>query len=1214
MDEHTNPYHPQFQEEVKGVVVGEGNIIYNYFYSNSQDIESAETVDTIDEFLPCPYRGLFHFGPNDTEFFFGREVFIEELYQATQNRNFIPVLGASGSGKSSVVLAGLVPRLQQEGHWQFTHFRPGSDPFHALAQALIPLYAPNLNETQLIIQADELAVYLQDKSKNKQLAKVFAQIKHNYPNNKILLIADQFEELYTLCTDVNIRRNFLDQLISDFPGVFVMTMRTDFLGNALSYPAFGEKLRSRDIKIRSMNHDELTEVIVKPAGKLDVKFEAGLVERILEDVEAQPGNLPLLEFALTELWHQRTGKELTHTVYEKIGEVEGALARHADEKYGNLSEAEKDQVRRIFIQLVRPGEGTEDTRRIAIKGELGEQNWSLVKQLADARLVVTSRNATSQETVEVVHEALICNWGELRGWMDTDRVFRVWQERLRVAKEQWKAIDKDSGSLLRGAALAEAQERLKERPEDLGAEAEFIKLSIEEKERIEKEKENRKKSIIVFFSVFLVGILGLLGFASFQWRQAKINQAKFIARYSLSLFSEDKELESAVEAIRAGKILQQVNSKDPEVTSALILNLYKGREINRLEKHKDWVYSVKFSPNGQYLASGSGDDTIKIWKTTTSEEYKTFNAYDDIWSVDFSPDSTLLVSGGREEIVRIWDVQTGKVIDKFEDHDATIRVVKFSPNGSNIASGSYDSTVKLWNINESRLISTLHSQGAKAINSLSFSKANNTLLSGGEGSAIDLWDLENLELYQRETLNSFPIHNQWVLDLSFSNNGRAMLSASQDTNIMLWDLENNQEIHEFKNHSDWVYSLSLSPNEKLLASGSKDETVKIWDLDNKKLVTTIRGHSDRVRSVDFHKNGQILATASQDNSVRIWKINTGIILSGRYDTIHDIFLNPYDINFATGSYGNFLRIWNLDSGQEIFGTSAHREKTLMTNAQFSQNGKLLVTSSYDKTLKLWDVKKEELELLIKIPASENKSGSAISVAFDSQSKFLAWGNNNSNIRIWNIEKQKVIANFQNHTKQVNSIAFSPKGKYLISGSDDNTIKLWDLIENKEAHTFKGHNNSVNQVNFSSDGKYIVSGSDDNTIKLWDINKKQCIRNLGRHDDGVISLSFSPDSKLLASGSSDNTVKIWNVETGDIIATLYWHNDEVSRVKFSPDGKFLASSSNGNDKRLKVWEIDLNLNSLIKRNCTKISNYLKHNPNVSKEDKKLCDGIGEASNK
>ena len=502
------------------IITGDSNTatitITNYYYRESTTVLPIESTDAADENLPCPYRGLFHFGPDDAEFFFGREVFVEELFAATQNRNFIPVLGASGSGKSSVVLAGLVPKLQKAARWKFTHFRPGSDPFHALALALVPLYTQNLDATDKIIQARKLSQSLGDGEIS--LADVFAQIHQNQPTDRVLLIADQFEEIYTLCADHKIRHSFLDSLLVSFQSsayqsqynhVLVATMRADFLGNALSYPPFGDVLKT-DIKlIASMKHDEFSQVIEKPAEKLGVTFEGGLVERILDDVEDEPGNLPLLEFALTELWQQRKGKQLTHTAYQHIGKVQGALARHADQNYGKLSAAQKEQVRRIFIQLVQPGEGTQDTRRLATKAELGEERWKLVKQLADDRLVVTSQNAANQETVEVVHEALIRNWEELGKWMKADRSFRAWQERLRFAMLQWQKIQRDEGALLRGAVLTEAEEKLKQRREELSAgEQEFIQASV----ALRRGSKQR-----IYFSLGGIGSILLLAVGFWGW-------------------------------------------------------------------------------------------------------------------------------------------------------------------------------------------------------------------------------------------------------------------------------------------------------------------------------------------------------------------------------------------------------------------------------------------------------------------------------------------------------------------------------------------------------------------------------------------------------------------------------------------------------------------------------------------------------------------------
>jgi energy-coupling factor transporter ATP-binding protein EcfA2 len=352
------PLNPESKLQIEQNVDGDGSHLFgnitghhitiatinNYHYQEQLRSSIDDANKSVEADLPCPYRGLFHFGPRDAEYFFGRENFVEELVRATQTRSFIPLLGASGSGKSSVVLAGLVPKLQQAGHWQFTHFRPGADPFHALALALVPLYTTNLDETEQLRQSRNLAGYF--RTGEVLLADVFAQIQQNYPTDRVLLIADQFEELYTLCTDEATRRNFLDKLLAGivvptdripFAPVLVATMRADFLAEALSYRPFADFLQNASPILRPMNRAELTEVIEKPAQKLGVVFEAGLVERILGDAEEEPQILRLLEFALTELWRRRSGKQLTHIDYGNIGGVKGALVRHSNQEQPKIT-------------------------------------------------------------------------------------------------------------------------------------------------------------------------------------------------------------------------------------------------------------------------------------------------------------------------------------------------------------------------------------------------------------------------------------------------------------------------------------------------------------------------------------------------------------------------------------------------------------------------------------------------------------------------------------------------------------------------------------------------------------------------------------------------------------------------------------------------------------------------------------------------------------
>ncbi len=445
----------------------------------------------------CPYRGLFAFREQDAKFFFGREKFTEQLVAAVQRQQLVVVIGSSGSGKSSVVFAGLVPQLRQQGHWLINSFRPGERPFRNLAAALVPLLETQMSETDQLVEINKLAMAFGEG--NITLQDVVTRILEKHSSTRLLLVADQFEELYTLCKDGLECQLFLDRLLEGLnkePNFhLVLTLRADFLGYALSYRLFADALQNADVKLGPMNRQELQDAIAKPAQMLGVRIEEGLTERILEAVENSPGNLPLLEFALTQLWAKQRNGQLTHDAYEEIGGVEKALASYAEEVYRRLSEVDRHVVQRVFIQLVRPGEGTEDTRRLATRAEVGEDNWDLVTRLADVRLVVTGQDeGVGEETVEIVHEALIREWGRLRGWMESDRSFRTWQERLRAARRQWEATGNDDGALLRGAPLAEAEDWQQRRLGELSPEERvFIQLSLALRDREKSQREHMQK-------------------------------------------------------------------------------------------------------------------------------------------------------------------------------------------------------------------------------------------------------------------------------------------------------------------------------------------------------------------------------------------------------------------------------------------------------------------------------------------------------------------------------------------------------------------------------------------------------------------------------------------------------------------------------------------------------------------------------------------------
>ena len=407
----------------------------------------------------CPYRGLAAFQQEDAALFFGREAFAARLAEAVQEQTRVAVAGSSGSGKSSVVFAGLLPILLKDTSWLVAHCRPGARPFEALAAALLPALAPELSATDRLFETQRLAgAFLRQEL---SLDSVAEQILAQHPGaSRLLLVVDQFEELYTLCPESEARRRYVEGLLGaareDRPAalILLLTLRADFMGHALSNRSFADMLQHGLLLLGPMARTELRSAVERPAGLHGAAFEPGLVDRILDDVGGEPGALPLLEFALTLLWERHSFGWLTHAAYEEIGQVEGALARHADQVLEALDEADRERARQVFEQLVRPGEGTEDIRRLATRAEIGEANWALVRRLADKRLVVTGReDGTGVEMVELAHEALIQKWERLRDWMAADRAFRTWQEGLRVALRQWEGCRPGRGCALarRGA-------------------------------------------------------------------------------------------------------------------------------------------------------------------------------------------------------------------------------------------------------------------------------------------------------------------------------------------------------------------------------------------------------------------------------------------------------------------------------------------------------------------------------------------------------------------------------------------------------------------------------------------------------------------------------------------------------------------------------------------------------------------------------------------
>jgi WD40 repeat protein len=1190
---------------------------------------------------------LSAFREEDKDLFFGREEFVQQLVDAVKQHSLVPVIGASGSGKSSVVLAGLIPRLQAEETWLIASFRPQNQPFYGLSSALIRVRYPELQKDK--DEQDRKTSDLFNWMKNDiKLWQIVINILEENPGKQLLLVIDQFEELYAL--DSEEQQQFVDALLEAIKEnpirlKVVLTIRTDFLDRIMMYPRFKEAALQQESHkfLGAMNREEMRSVIelVDRHTQKIVELEEGLTDRILDDVQQEPGNLPLLEFALTQLWKENNGGRLTLQTYEKIGGVKKALANHADEIYDRLNEEEKQQAKQIFLQLARPGEMVEDitvamdTRRLATRAEIGESNWDLVNKLAPADrdipnqerqlpLLVTGRNDKGEQTVEVVHEALIREWGKLQQWIDNDRAFLNWRHQLKTQMKQWNFASQDKGALLRGRPLVIAEDWLQKRPADLINEREYINQSLALRKQEQEKQKRSRRFTIVGLTGFSAVALFLAGVAGWQWWQAEsqkqkleisqrqkaeqlrqieaqkqkieTSQRELQINYSDALFSKGQQFDALMEALRSAKSWP-LPHPPMEVVTTLRQAIYRVGERNRLEGHSDWINSVSFSPDGKILASGSRDNTIKLWDVKTGKVIKTLNQDSiSILSISFSPDGKTLASGSSDKAIKLWNVATGKEIKTLNGHSNTVRSVSFSPDGKTLASGSDDKTIKLWNVTTGKEIKTLNGH-SDLIYSVSFSPDGKTLASGSEDKIIKLWNVATGK--EIKTLNG---HSDIVRSVSFSPDGKTLASGSGDKTIKLWDVAKGEEIKSLNGHNHFIFNVSFSPDGKTLASASDDNTIKLWDVAKGEETTIMNEHQDSISSVSFSPDGKTLASGSFDNTIKLWNPSIGKekTLNGHKNSIFSVSFSPDGKTLASGSFDKTIKLWNASIGK---AKTLNGHKGAIQSVSFSPDGKILASGSRDKTIKLWNVATGE-----EIKTLNGHSDWVRSVSFSLDGKTLASGSADKTIKLWDVKTKQLIDTLEGHKKAVWSVSFSSDGTTLASGSDDETIKLWDVSKRKEIETLNGHNYAVYSVSFSPNGKILASGSLDKTIKLWNVDARQEKHTLKGHIDSVHSVSFSTDGKTLASGSSDNTIQLWDVDTGKKITIDRdndGHSNEVFSVSFSPDGKTLASGSR--DKTVILWNLDFD--DLLVRSCNWVRPYLQNNPNVSADDKQLCDGIG-----
>ncbi|AVH72605.1 nSTAND1 domain-containing NTPase [Nostoc sp. 'Lobaria pulmonaria (5183) cyanobiont'] len=1000
---------------------------------------------------------------------------------------------------------------------------------------------------------------------------LISRLKENEQRNlRTVLIFDQFEEFFFVYTEPAQRKQFfefLGECLNVLSVKVILSLRVDYIHYLLecndlsSLKIIGNDILSNNVlyKLGNFSPADAKSIIQRLTENTSFHLEDVLVEQLVQDLAGELGEVRPIELQVVGAQLQ-TENITTLAEYRQRGTKDELVKRYLHEVVNDCGE-ENHQAADILLYLLTDEKGT---RPLKTRAELERDLFAYFLEIPPTPL----KKGGFILSTPFLRGSPQAGGSETR----EDKAFDI--SKLDLIVE----IFVQSGLVV----------LLPENPADRyqlvhDYIAAFIRQQQEPKLKhvmaeLEKEREQRKLSDAklnnflkrALFGSVAAGLV-LAGLAVTAWdaartadeqrKQAAISEINALANSSEAFFVSKQNPDALIEGLKAGGKLKKLKlnpgaNTDTQMRTMAMLRqaIYlqpqehkenRAIEVNTLEGHSSSVWGVVFSPDGKTLASGSDDNTIKLWDVSTGKAIKTLTGHSSmVISVVFSPDGKTLASGSDDNTIKLWDVSTGKAIKTLTGHSSMVISVVFSPDGKTLASGSDDNTIKLWDVSTGKAIKTLTG------------------------------------------------HSSRVLSVVFSPDGKTLASGSDDKTIKLWDVSTGKASKTLTGHSSTVWGVVFSPDGKTLASGSDDKTIKLWDVSTGKASKTLTGHSSRVLSVVFSPDGKTLASGSYDKTIKLWDVSTGKAsktLTGHSSWVLSVVFSPDGKTLASGSDDKTIKLWDVSTGKAIKTLTGHSSTVI--SVVFSPDGKTLASGSDDKTIKLWDVSTDKA-----IKTLTGHSSTVYSVVFSPDGKTLASGSDDKTIKLWDVSTGKAIKTLTGHSSTVYSVVFSPDGKTLASGSDDKTIKLWDVSTGKASKTLTGHSSTVYSVVFSPDGKTLASGSDDNTIKFWDVSTGKAIKTLTGHSSRVISVVFSPDGKTLASGSDDKTIKLWDVSTGKAIKTLTGHSSTVISVVFSPDGKTLASGSD--DKTVILWDLDLD--NLLLSGCNLLNNYLVAHPEVLEE--------------
>jgi len=1176
----------------------------------------------------CPYPGMRPFSEDDSRYFFGRSAEIEALELRLDAEPLVMVVGPSGSGKSSLIMAGLLPRLKDIG-WSAVTFRPGTLPTTTRLRETLAEFVDWNSHTRL------------DES-----------------SSLLLVVIDQLEELFTQTNE----RTEQDALISDIKALvaisgvrLVLTFRADFYG-ALMTSSLWETVQHRRLEITPLTSDQLREAIMEPAEEVQVFVEPALVERLVADAADEPGMLPFVQETLVLLWQKLERRYLPLRAYEalvithKSYVTDGrtgllvAMGVRADAALNGLDSQGQTIARRTFLRLVQFGEGRSDTRRqqseqaLMAEGDDPAQLAGVLEYLVDQRLLTTSGKAGEKTRMfDLAHEAMIAGWPRFHQWIEDRRLAEQTRRRLETKAAEWVILGRQGGGRLDEAELPEAKRWLSgQDAKELGVSSELLALvdysdtllRAEEKAREEAHERDlaqqrtiRRRLYMVLGLVTTLLAVTLVGvFLVNQERiRANLNAEKARTReliaqaqavqqeenlLPLSMFLaieafQNEQNAAAEEILRQGlavlpqplafaqhtKFVDQVAFSPDGVWMAStgedgvvhIVNAATGEPIDEL-RHSAAVYALTFRPDGRQLATGAADGAIKLWALPTLQQMGTMRQVERVQEITYAPDNTWLASTDKAGIAHIWDSQTQeKLLDVI--HDKRVNSVAASPDSRWVLTASDDGTAQIWDVDSREQIT--HVSQPPWVNRAVFRFDGATFVTAGSDATARIWDSRTgAELVRF-------VHDEPLSDVAFSPDGALLATASEDDTARIWDTMTGKELLRVRHEGD-VNRVQFDTRGTTILTASQDGTARLWEVASGREIMRMT-HADGVRGIAFNGEHPQLATGSQDGTARSWAIpSQGVTVQNDAD-IWDADFAPDGHRIATASQdtsGLTAWVWNAETGEQIVRLPDHR--IWVSAVAFSPNGRELATGDNDGNTRIWELSPVQ-EL-----ARFSEPDGVTALTYRKDGSELATGNLSGEVRIWSPPstdaKQQL---FYPGAGEITDLAYANDGRSLLISDKRGVARIQNLLDWTQALEVSHDGKPVNSVAFSPDERHFATAGADRTVRIWDSESGDEVMPRLVHRDEVLAVAWSPDNKWLASGAADGTLRLWDAETGhELFRIQYPH--PVTVVEFNNDGRSLLVVSN---KVAEVWNVSeeafVRSDRLIETVCARLTRNLSH---------------------